>query len=529
MVAKDGPACAYRFLWYRIHQPCVCAHCVCIGHRIWGDTAFLSADNRCSDDALSVLFIYLEIILSTRLFHSGTFFDSRHRHIPLEDKVTMKIGLIAMSGIRVCDSELLRLGLTLPGFVERSKTIASLPSLGLLTLAGLTPAKHQVEYIEMPDLSQIDTLPQNFDLVAISSYSAQIGEAYELGKRYREAGIPVVIGGPHVTVLPNEAAAVCDAVVVGEGEPLWKDVLADCANHKLRAIYDARDCDYDLADSPIPAFDLLDISKYNRLTVQTSRGCPHQCEFCASSVVLTSKYKQKPVNKVIEEIERILEIWKHPFIEFADDNSLVNKPYWKELLSWLRDKKVKWFAETDLSVSEDDELLELMHQSGCAQVLIGLESPIEVGLPGLELRNDWKYRKFPYYKDAIRTIQSHGITVNGCFIIGLDGHTPEIFDQVFNFVRDTELYEVQVTILTAFPGTPLYQRFEKENRILEPNAWQKCTLFDVNFCPANMNPKELADGFKQLVVKLYTEEFTGWRRNNFKKYLRKYTHEKGAL
>ena len=439
----------------------------------------------------------------------------------------MRIALIAMSGIRVCDDELLRLGLTLPGFVERSKTIASLPSLALLTLAALTSSRHDILYLEIPELAKVAKLPLEFDLVAISSYSAQIGEAYELASRYRQSGIPVVMGGPHVSALPHEAANFCDAVVVGEGEPVWEDVLADCENRRLLGIYDAQSCDYDLADAPIPAFELLDISKYNRLTVQSSRGCPHQCEFCAGSVVLTTKYKQKPVEKVIQEIDRILEIWKHPFIEFADDNSFVNKSYWKELLSSLKSRKIRWFAETDLSVSEDDELLELMRQSGCAQVLIGFESPVTAGLSGLELRSDWKSRKFPLYKDAIRTIQSHGIAVNGCFVIGLDGHTPEIFDQVYDFVRAAELYEVQVTILTAFPGTPLYRRLEQENRILEPGQWQKCTLFDVNYRPTHMNPGELADGFRNLVVRLYGDEFTAWRRNTFKQYLREHDHKKG--
>ncbi len=441
----------------------------------------------------------------------------------------MKIALIAMSGIRVCDAELLRLGLTLPGFVERSKTIASLPSLGLLTLAALTPAKHSVQYIEIPDLPEVDDMPSGFDLVAISSYSAQIGEAYTLAGRYRTAGIPVVMGGPHVSVLPDEAAEYCDAVVIGEGEPVWPELLADCENHRLKRLYDARPYDYDLAEAPVPAFELLDIEKYNRLTVQTSRGCPHKCEFCAGSVILTDKYKQKPVEKVIREIDRILKIWKHPFIEFADDNSFVNKAYWKELLAGLKTRKFRWFAETDISVSEDGDLLEMMRQSGCAQVLIGLESPIETGLPGLEMRSDWKHRKFPYYKDAIRAIQSRGIAVNGCFVIGLDGHTPAIFDQIGQFVRAAELYEVQVTIQTAFPGTPLYQRLKNEGRILEPAQWQKCTLFDVNYRPANMSIEELTDGFRNLALTLYGEEFTSWRRNTFKKYLRKHSQERGIL
>ncbi len=440
----------------------------------------------------------------------------------------MRIALIAMSGIRACDQELLRLGLTLPGFVERSRTIASLPSLGLLTLAALTPAEHDVHYIEVPDLAKLPELPRGFDLVAISSYSAQIGEAYQLAQRYRDMGVPVVMGGPHVTALPEEAGLHCDTVVIGEAEPCWPDVLSDCAAGQLSEKYDGRGHDYDLRAAPIPAFELLDIAKYNRLTVQTSRGCPHNCEFCAASVLLTSRYKQKPISNVLAEIDRILEIWKHPFIEFADDNSFVDRAYWKELLPELRQRRIKWFTESDVSVGEDEELLELMRAAGCAQVLIGLESPVEAGLSGIELRNDWKHKRFGEYRQAIRTIQSHGITVNGCFVLGLDGQTTDIFDQVFAFVREAELYEVQITILTPFPGTPLYARLQREGRLLEPGNWDRCTLFDINYQPTDMTVDELSAGFKRLAVDLYSEEFTAWRRNAFAERFRARMQEKGT-
>ena len=217
----------------------------------------------------------------------------------------MKIALIAMSGIRACDEKLLELGLTLPGFVERSKTIASLPSLGLLTLAGMTPKEHKVSYIEIDDIRQLMQIPTGFDLVAISSFSAQMNEAYELADCYKDLGIPVVIGGLHATVLPDEAAVHCDAVVIGEGEPVWLELLQDVENKALKPRYGCFDNAFSMYEAPMPAFHLLDIDKYNRITVQTSRGCPHKCEFCASSILLTSKYKQKPIENVIAELDAI--------------------------------------------------------------------------------------------------------------------------------------------------------------------------------------------------------------------------------
>ena len=435
----------------------------------------------------------------------------------------MKIGLIAMSGIRACDEELLELGLTLPGFVERSKVIASLPSLGLLTLAGMTPAHHEVQYIEVADIndskSTQDTLG-DFDLIAISSFSAQINEAYQLADVARNKGVPVVMGGLHVTCLPDEAKKHCDSVIIGEGELSWPTLLKDFENGGIKPLYGNSTDEFDLNEAPMPAFELLDIDNYNRLTVQTSRGCTHRCEFCASSILLTKQYKQKPAEKVLAEIDKIKELWAHPFIEFADDNTFVNKEYWKKLLPELKKRKIRWFTETDISVSKDKELLKLMRESGCAQVLIGLESPSKSALDGLETKQNWKAEQIDIYKDAIKTIQSHGISVNGCFILGLDDHDTSIFDQVYNFVNESDLHEVQITIQTAFPSTPLYNRLKEQDRIIEDGAWEKCTLFDINYIPQKMPPDELSKGFRELGVKLYSDEFTTLRRKKFKNTLR---------
>lgn len=437
----------------------------------------------------------------------------------------MRIGLIAMSGIRALDTELLRLGLTLPGFVERSRQIASLPSLGLLTLAGATPPGHDLNYFEIADLNQSRTegaIPDDFDLVAISSYSAQMGEAYELADLYRARGIRVALGGLHASAVPEEAARHADAVVVGEGEPAWPRLLTDLEHGRLQQFYRSAPDEFDITDSPMPAFELLDPEKYNRLTVQTSRGCPYHCEFCASSILLTGRYKQKPADRVLAEVDRIKELWPKPFIEFADDNTFVNRAYWRGLLPKLAERGVRWFTETDISVASDGELLKLMREAGCAQVLIGLESPTAGPLDHLELKSNWKRRQFDQYKYAIEAIQSRGISVNGCFVVGLDGHGPDIFEKIFEFVADSGLHEVQITLPTPFPGTPFYERLEREGRLLKPGAWERCTLFDINFKPQAMTLDELTAGFHDLAVRLYGDDFTRRRRDNFKQILRQH-------
>lgn len=426
-----------------------------------------------------------------------------------------------MSGIRAQNQELLQLGLTLPGFVERSKVIASLPSLSLLTLAGMTPKKFAVEYREILDLKNAGPLPEDYDLVAITSLSAQILEAYHVADFYRSKNIPVVMGGLHVTSVPEEALEHCTSIVIGEGEPVWPGLLNDFDQGSLRPFYRATPAGlFDLATAPMPRFDLLDPEKYNRITVQTSRGCPHKCEFCASSILLTSKYKLKPVGKVIDEIHEIKKIWSRPFIEFADDNSFVHREHYKNLLRELAKENLRWFTEADVRVAEDGELLGLMRDSGCQQVLIGLESPSRIKLDGVERNTNWKARQVDGYKSAIKKIQSYGITVNGCFILGLDGDTPEVFDEVLTFVRESELYEVQITFMTAFPGTPLYRRLKSEGRIIRDRAWELCTLFDINFTPKSMSVEQLQSGFLRLAKTLYSEEETQRRRRGFRQRLK---------
>ena len=432
----------------------------------------------------------------------------------------MKIGFVAMSGVRAHNPELTALGLTLPGFVDRNRIVASLPSLGLLTLAGLTPEDIEVEYTDVEDVKKVEDLPGPYDVVAISSFSAQIGEAYELAERFLAAGTKVVLGGLHVTACPEEAEEHASAIVIGEGEPVWPQVVRDLRAGQLQARYDARDATFNLAEAPMPRYELLDPDRYNRLTVQTSRGCPFDCEFCAASVRLCPKYRVKPVDLVIDEVQRIKELWPKPFIEFADDNTFVSKSHSKQLMRAFAKEDVRWFTETDISVAQDEELLSMMRDSGCAQILIGLESPSRDRLRGLERRSDWKAQRFDEYLGAIDRIQDHGISVNGCFVLGLDGSGPESFSDVLDFVVQSRLYEVQITVLTAFPGTPLYERFQSEGRLLQPEAWELCTLFDVNFAPDSMSVEELETGFRWLAEQIYSEEFTKARRQDFRERLK---------
>jgi radical SAM superfamily enzyme YgiQ (UPF0313 family) len=425
----------------------------------------------------------------------------------------MRIGLIAMSGVRVRNEELARLGLTLPQFVSRGKVIASLPSLGLLTVAGLTPPEHEVVYREISDL-KADHALEPFDLVGISSFTAQIDEAYALADRYRAAGVAVVLGGLHVSLMPDEAARHADSVVLYGAEGIWPQVVGDARGGRLKPRYEGlRAGVFDDRYYARPRFDLLAGRPYNRITVQTSRGCPLNCEFCAASLRITSSYQQKPIDKVIREIRSARETTRQPFFELADDNTFVNKKWGKALVRAIAPLDIRWFTETDISIADDDELLDLLAESGCRQVLIGLESPDAGSLDGMDPRN-WKKTRAPRYLEAIDRIQSRGVTVNGCFILGLDNHTPDVFETVRDFVRTSGLLEVQITVQTPFPGTPLYHRLAREGRLLQERFWDRCTLFDVNYRPKQMTVAELEQGMRFLFAEIYNEsEFLRRKRN----------------
>lgn len=425
----------------------------------------------------------------------------------------MRVGIISMSGVRVRNEELASLGVSLPGFVQRGKVIASLPSLAILTLAAVTPPDVEFEYMEVDDIRQ-HGLRTDFELIGFSTFTAMAYECYELADQYRAAGIPVVIGGLHATLLPEEAKLHADAVCVGEGETLWPRILEDAAKGKLEAFYrETKPGSYDVTTTPIPRFELLELDRYNRLTVQTSRGCPLDCEFCAASKIY-GRYRIKPVEQVMAEVDAIERVWSNPFIELADDNTFVNKQWAKDFLREMGQRNIHWFTETDISVADDPEMLDLLANSGCQQILIGLESVTPDNLDKLD-RANWKRKRLDGYRKAIDTIQNKGITVNGCFILGLDGDTPDTFETVRDFILDSNLLESQVTVLTPFPSTRLYHRLKAEGRLLEDQYWDRCTLFDVTFRPKRMSVEDLQEGMKFLFSELYNERVYARRKRHY--------------
>ncbi len=432
-----------------------------------------------------------------------------------------RVALVAMSGVRIVNPRLKEAGLTLPGFVERGKVIASLPSLGMLTLAGALPPGWSVDYHE------IDALPDslNFlgapDLVAISSLTARIDDAYRLAAEIRALGIPVVLGGLHVSAKPEEASQYADAIVCGEGEAVWPMLLSDFERGAMRTRYDSRDpefANFDWERVPLPRYDLLDPSRHHRVTLQTTRGCPLDCAFCGASRLI-SPYRKKSMGRIEAELNSIREHWSSPFLELADDNTFVDKRWGLDLAHLIGRFGFRWFTETDISIAESPDLLKALADSGCAQLLIGLESPTPPALAETDSKG-WKQRRCEQLNVKIDRIQAAGISVNGCFVVGFDAHGPEIFEDLRDFIFQSPLTEVQLTVLTPFPGTALAAKLQNEGRLLFERYWDRCTLFDVVYRPKRMKVEQLEKGFEQLIREVYSEEASRDRKTRRTRLLR---------
>jgi len=347
--------------------------------------------------------------------------------------------------------------------------------------------------------------------------TARVEDAYRLSERLRKHGLQVILGGLHASTMPDEAEQYTDSVVVGQGEDCWNQVLSDYqSGHLQRRYVSGRSPEFE--PYAVPRFDLLDPSRYNRITVQTTRGCPLDCSFCGASRLI-SPYKRKSIERVRTELKTIAKIWPRPFIELADDNTFVHKPWSIKLVKTIGEFGAKWFTETDISIADNDELLREMARSGCAQVLVGLEAIDAESLDEADSKS-WKRKRLSKYRESIQKIQDRGISVNGCFAFGFDNQGPEVFESTARFIEDSGLSEVQLTILTPFPGTVLFAKLQREGRLFVNRFWDKCTLFDLVFEPKGMTSAQLRQGFYDLAREVYIRKSTDQRKSRFRTCVR---------
>jgi len=404
--------------------------------------------------------------------------------------------------------------------------IEFIPNLGLLALAGYLPEdRFEVKYIDEDyiDVSTAEPIlfEEKYDLVCLSACNNQAFRAYEIADRYQAKGIPTVIGGYHPSALPQEAAQHCDAVVVGEGEDTFPFLIEDWMKNRLKPLYRSGG-NVDLTKVPMPRYEAIEnLKRFNKLPVFATRGCPHFCEYCSVKTIYGPKYRKKNISQVVAEIERIKSLYPrpYPFITFADENLLSDLEWSKELVRALIPLNIRWEAYCDLKIADEEELLDLLYQSNCTELLIGFESIVA---DSLKAAAPWKARELSRYAQAIKKIQSHGVGVMGLFMVGFDHDDPGIFERLAKFIKETDMFDVDFAVLCPIPGTQLYKRLEKEGRILSRN-WNKYTWLHVNYQPSLMTPRELQEGLIRLFKEFSSLEMLEKRRTYFQSFYQRLT------
>lgn len=390
-----------------------------------------------------------------------------------------------------------------------------LQRVNLPLLASLTPPGHTVSFVE--EAFAPDDLSQEVDLVGITVLTELAVRAYQIGDAYRRKGVQVVMGGIHPTVLPEEALEHADAVVIGEAEGVWPQLVADAASGRLQRTYRASALT-DLAGLPVPRRDLLFGSRYKSyapipIGVEVSRGCPYDCEFCCIGQTLGHQYRVRPVPEVIAELAAI----DSPYIFFVDDALGLDRKAAKKLFTEMAPLGKRWLAQGTVSLAEDRELLSLMKRAGCLGLLIGFES-VQKGTQN-EV-NKIKNLSIDFY-EAMRRFHGEGMGILGSFVFGFDYENKDVFDQTLEFILRGHIDVVQLRILTPYPGTRLYQRLLAEGRLFSADWWLQGYPPDtLLYQPNAMTVDELVDGFARLNRQVYsfgamTKRFFGmtpWKR-----------------
>ncbi|MCX5872783.1 MAG: radical SAM protein [Deltaproteobacteria bacterium] len=372
--------------------------------------------------------------------------------------------------------------------------------LAIPSLISLTPPQHEIRVFD-ENIEEID-YTWKADLVGITARTMFANRAYAISENFRARGIKTVLGGIHPSMCPEDALLHCDSVVIGEAEETWHAVLQDAEDGHLKRLYKAEKF-ADLKAAPIPDRSSLSKKRYLLDIVQTTKGCPFDCEFCSVHAFDGQRIRSKTVEQVIQEIQGInsshARYKKKTSIFFADDNIIANKAFARKLFTALQPYNINWMCQASINISREDDLLELMRNSGCGAIFMGLESISEENLAMMHKGINQRYE----YMDAIRKIQSYGILVHSSFILGYDFDSQSTFDELINFIQETNLLMPLINILTPFPGTRLFKRLEEEGRILDRD-WSKYGTQHVVFMPARMSPDDLLQGYRKVVKSVYS-------------------------
>ncbi len=384
------------------------------------------------------------------------------------------------------------------------------PPLNLLTIAALTPGDIEISVID-EHYENID-YNEPFDLVGLTAMTQQAFRAYEIAGEFRKRNIPVVMGGIHASVLPEEVLEHVDTVFIGEAEDTWGVFLEDFKAGLEKKTYKPQH-HFDLSMAPVPKYDLLNFSAFkdsdsyfNYIPIQATRGCPHDCSFCVVTKLYGAKIRKKSIAHVVEEIEYLQKFNRDSLILFADDNLFVDKSYAKALLKALIPLKIKYFAQTDISIAEDDELMQLAYQSGCHIAFIGFESLRPDSLEEIN-RNKWKMKQVEKYTQSIKKIQENGIVAFGAFVIGFKNDDLTVFDEIGDFTIQNNM-PGQFTIATPIPGSRLYKSLETEGKLFSTVFWNQCNFYNLVFRHDKISRDQAQDSLISLYETVFNDENT---------------------
>jgi radical SAM superfamily enzyme YgiQ (UPF0313 family) len=376
------------------------------------------------------------------------------------------------------------------------------PPLGLGIVAALTPDDWDIEIID-----------ENFekfkyrkaDLVGLTTFTANANRAYKIAGIYRKKGTPTILGGIHASMRPQEATGHVDSVVVGEVESIWREVIADFAGGKMKKIYKGKWLD--LTRMPQPRRDLFHPG-YVFASVQTGRGCPMDCEFCSVSAFNGRRYRQRPVDEVLDELENI----SQKMVFFVDDNIIGYGKRAEEraiaLFKGMIDRGIKkdWLCQASLNFADNEEVLKYAAKSGCRMVFLGVEAESDEALREVNKKMNLKVG-VKSYNEIFRRINRHGISVLGAFIYGMDSDTVDSLRRRTDYIINSPIDVMQTTYLTPLPGTRLFDRFENKGLLLYtklPDDWFHYDMTEVVYKPLLMSSRELSEVMTESVSRLYS-------------------------
>ena len=368
------------------------------------------------------------------------------------------------------------------------------PLLSTTLLAALTPPEWEVTIID-ESITPIDF--DNIPDVVATAMTPLAPRGYEIADEFRKRGSIVIMGGMHPSWMPGETLSHADAVVIGEADYIWPSILKDVKNKRLKRVY-KQDEFTNLIHIPIPKRELLPKKGYFfENTIQTTRGCPYNCEFCSVTAIYGGKYRTRPLTDIEKEISSLRRATR--FIFFVDDNIVANLKYAKSLFEMLCNYKLRWVSQGPITIAKDLKLLDLMAKSGCHGMFIGFETLSEENLKLMGKR----FNRIPEYVEGIKRFHDHGIGVHGSFVLGYDYDDESIFEKILEFANRTKLDGAHLPVLTPFPGTRIRKRLLKEKRIIT-NDWSKYDMATVVYKPKRLSVEALQEGFWWLNQKFYS-------------------------